>query len=284
MRCRFQASCRPSIIAFFGLAFAVSGCSSSSSPSSAPDAAPPSGYRGEATFLEYASSVPGGAPSYQFLAAFFHGGPWSDPCAGNAKVGGCCFIPPITPSSGGGAPSTPPSAGTLSITDGTVNLGVLAPTVSTGTYADIESKTAPSLKWNPGDTLNFSAGGATGGIAPFSGSVVAVALLESVTPDPNKSRTFGGADFTITWKPDASPDETIYATFNDPTTPNGPRIHCDVPDSAGTLTVPGDMLGRFPSGDSAFLQFGRYKQFVPKIDDVSMQISSQTSIEFDAKY
>lgn len=170
-------------------------------------------------------------------------------CPGT-QVGSCCFVP-----RGG---SSCPFPGTVSA--GNITLSKGGTQIAQLTFAngyDDDTSTTPALTWQPGDTLAVSAAGSAGAVAAFSGSVVAPAPLTGVTPAVTGNVTIPKAsDFVIHWTP-GSGTATVQLFLEDVGL-NG--IACNVPVTAGSLTVSSSLIANLGSSGSILL--GAFNQTV----------------------
>jgi hypothetical protein len=125
------------------------------------------------------------------------------------------------------------------------------------TYTD-NSATDAMLKWAAGDTLGFTAAGAT--VNAFTATVVAGGFMQGINP------ALGGAaltvpkasDFTITWTAGTTAGSLAFFALAalKGSTSDG-TITCQVMDSAGTLTVPRALLGMMTTGDNLTIALDR---------------------------
>jgi hypothetical protein len=116
--------------------------------------------------------------------------------------------------------------------------------------ANIQQDSA--FKWVGGDTLSFTAAGAT--VNAFSGSVVAPGLMQNINPalsTMTPTMVPSSADFTVTWAPDgtSSTASSIFVGALKNMAPDG-SIYCNGMDSAGSITVPQALLANMSSGDA----------------------------------
>lgn len=149
-------------------------------------------------------------------------------------MGSCCYE---TASNGS---STLESAGTLTVDDGKTTIATLTapPYVAT-------NGTVTSLTWTAGSTLKVSASGAT--VDAFDLSVVAPALLTGVSPALTAAiKVSKSAKLVVTWTPGTEACSKVTFGLTQTSTSTAlPHIGCVVDDSAGTLTVPEELIAKF---------------------------------------
>lgn len=178
----------------------------------------------------------GTTPVFTAIAGFYAdtGAPASS-CPGT-QSGSCCYIPAGTKST----TPTPVSAGTLTLTDKGASIGQLTFDASSATgYAPISSLTTSGLSWSPGDTVSVSATGAT--VEAFSGSAIAPPNIAGLNPMPSETSPFTVTDasgLTVTWTA-GSGDSSLFLALDDASIN---VITCEVPITAGTLSVPSSLL------------------------------------------
>jgi hypothetical protein len=182
---------------------------------------------------------PGNEPSGLGVATFAAPGsvPGALECAGaTATAGPCCFVP-ANPSDAGAT-----SAGTITVDDNGTLFGTFH--FGDGGYDHPGDVADPTTRagWMPGDTLQVTAAGAT--VPAFSGSVVAPAALENVTPSVYAPTISLSADWTVTWTPSpTTPSMIVFALTAAETAASTDYVKCVLDDAAGTLTVPAALLG-----------------------------------------
>ena len=94
--------------------------------------------------------------------------------------------------------------------DGSAALGSL-------TFGATGYTTLSGLSWNPGDTLDVNAAGATGGVDAFSGSVVVRAAVTNVSPALSLTSPYTlirANGFTLTWTAGSAESVEISITGN----------------------------------------------------------------------
>lgn len=176
------------------------------------------------------------------------------PACPGTMMGSCCFEPAATapPDAGAGqeagAPgdggaSGPPNAGVIAVTDGSTTIATIMPSAdpNTGGYAVPQSVGM----WNAGDTLSVTAPGAT--IHAFTGSVPAVSVFAGVMPNPSSGPTISrSTELVVSWTTDTkTTGSNVQLAVADAV---GNAVACQVPDAAGTVTVPIALLAMTASG------------------------------------
>jgi hypothetical protein len=177
-------------------------------------------------------------------------------CAGGTQQGSCCYLSGAVASAlEKAAPPTDISAGTLTLQDRGGTLVSLSFTPGQG-YASVTSDVVRSLVWNPGDELGVVAAGASDGIGPFSGTVVAPAPLQALSPDLLTLATLSRSrDFRLTWTGIVGGTVLLtMATVNPASSSNDGVIVCNASSADGSLDVPAALLGNLPSGDHAVME------------------------------
>lgn len=179
-------------------------------------------------------------------------------------------------------PPAPPdvSAGTITIDQGTTKIGTMAPmTIGTtmNVYTDT-SGTDATLKWAGGDTLGFTAAGAT--VNAFTATVVAGGFMQNVNPALSRTTTLTvpkASDFTITWTAGTTAGSLAYFVIAalDGSTSDG-TIACQVMDSAGTVTVPKALLGNMMTGDNLTLALDRLRTNEVTMGNVTVRVDAFT--------
>jgi hypothetical protein len=114
-----------------------------------------------------------------------------------------------------------------------------------------------SLVWNPGDELVVVAAGASNGIGPFTGTVVAPAPLQALHPDLATLAILSrSSDLRLTWTGIVSGTVvlTIAAIASASSTSTDGVIACTASSADGALDVPAALLGNLPSGDHALVE------------------------------
>jgi hypothetical protein len=260
---------------------AVGSGSAAGAPVGTPVPEGPKRLHGTVTFFELRPNCGSCTASFSVVAAFFAPSYSSAPCERGTALGDCCYVPPMPPREPGAPAATgayvAPPAGQLTITNGTSPLVAMAPT-SNNTYEAIDQRKQPGLAWKPGDALTVAAAGDAAGIPAFSGSVRAVGVFTTITPDVAQKRALGTSDFTITWQPDTLPDEDVTLHINALGARNEGHIQCKVADRKGTLTVPGAFLAKFTHDAKAWVQLARSAVTKPTLDHASVEIVSTTTI------
>jgi len=243
----------------------------------------------------------GGLPYYGTINLFnqpvngnydFSGGVALGPCGGGGSpacqpgvTATCCFTPATTGASGGGSTggtssggstggfAGEPSAGAISLDDGTTNIATFTIDASVGAYYDLwnypngidvgNAQEVTTLSWSAGDTLSLSSPGAT--IDAISGSAVAP-TVPSLSPSISSGVALSqssGQTFTFTGPVPAGQFNSYAITLQN----SAGSLVCGVTPSANagtwTLTIPGSSasapygsLGSFPSGSTGTLTLG----------------------------
>lgn len=205
-------------------------------------------------------------------------------CTGTVS-GSCCFTPPGTASDAGvadGGSVSLVSAGTITVDDGTTAIAALNPGTNEG-YG-IASTNNPSVKWQPGDTLSFSAAGAT--VQSFKGSVVAVQDFAGVTPAlsyTTPSTVPIKSDFVVTWTAGNGSTVRLFVDALKGTAQQG-AITCDAPDSAGSVTVPAALLGHLATGDTGVATLTRGTTSTVKGGNAQVSILSSVTTGGSLKF
>jgi hypothetical protein len=153
------------------------------------------------------------------------------------------------------------SAGDIVVKDGSTTIATMSPTTQ-GSIMNVYGANImqdPGYKWAGGDTLSFTAAGAT--VSAFSGSVVAPGLMQNISPalsTTTPTMVPSNADFTVTWAPDGT-SATASSIFVGGVKGNAPdgSIYCNGMDSAGTITVPQALLANLTGADSLQIVLSR---------------------------
>jgi hypothetical protein len=142
------------------------------------------------------------------------------------------------------------SAGTITVTD--TSRDAEAATLSFESPTDYQ--VAQGFMWSGGDTVSFSAAGAT--VPAFSGSLVGTTAPTLLSPTLGVNGFFISAstDLTVTWTPAGPSGATFFVVLTPVAAAPGMMVGCVSDDSAGTLTVPASLLAQGLPGD---LEFGR---------------------------
>jgi hypothetical protein len=153
-------------------------------------------------------------------------------CSGT-QSGSCCYSP-----AGSDATTTLFGAGTITLTDKGSQLGQLF--YNDAGYGELNSEVQVerTFFWSAGDTIDVSAAG--GAVQAFSGSAVAPAAITGFSPMPGATTlsVTGANGLNITWTPGSGSDS--FVLFLRDATANS--ITCEVPITAGTLSVPSSLL------------------------------------------
>jgi hypothetical protein len=199
--------------------------------------------------------------------------------------GSCCYLPAVAASDAGTVDAgtvTFDSAGVISIKDGTTAVAALMPASNDG-YA-ISSANNPSVKWNPGDTLAFSAAGAT--VDAFTGNLVTVVDFAGLSPALSLTTATTvplASAFTLSWTPGTGTNVRLIVGAFDKTTEEG-SITCDAADSAGTVTVPTALLSKFATGDTGVLTLTRSNVTTATDLNTTIDLISTTSTAGTLKF
>lgn len=227
-----------------------SGGSSGGSGSSS-GASPSTPYVGSIAVDMGSTMGPTGQPFHSLSATFYatpDGGASATGCSGT-QSGSCCYTP--GPPDGGVAVPGPTyvSAGTITVKDGSSTIATIMPDTS-NTYS------AANATWMGGDTLSFTATGAT--IDAFSATVQVPAFPAGLQPIFTTAGTLmipQSSDFTVTWtdRISGAVDDLFIAQ------PGGDAIRCnDVPDTAGSITVPSALLANLNKGATLAISLYRF--------------------------
>ncbi len=192
-------------------------------------------------------------------------------------AGACCFVPPAE----GGAPFTAASAGAISMANATTAFSYPTLTPDDGGSYFGFSWTSPD--WMEGDRLEASSVG--GQVEPFALSVLAPAPIQGISPAWSRSTSLSiprGVDFTVRWTPGKVSGATMALLMGaqEPTGANPAvrgAILCEVPDSAGSLTVAASLLSRFSAGDLCFV-CGLTRAVRAQVSSASAQVELRVSV------
>jgi hypothetical protein len=194
------------------------------------------------------------------------------PCKGT-QSGHCCYTP-----QGSAAGSTPTyvSAGDIVIKDGSNTIATMSPTTEGGimNIYITTSQHDSTFQWAGGDTLNFAAAGGT--VNAFSGSVVAPALMQNISPALSTTAptmVSASSDFTVTWMPGGTSGaaSSIFVGAMNGNTPDG-SIYCNGMDSDGSITVPQALLANIATGDALQIVLTRVMTNIVTTGNVSVII------------
>jgi hypothetical protein len=172
--------------------------------------------------------------------------------------GSCCYVPPAAGDAGlidAGAIGLV-SAGTITITDNTTPIAALNPG-SNGGYGITSANNNPSVKWQPGDTLTFSASGSV--VEAFQGNLPTMQDFAGVTPAlsyTTASTVPLNADFVVKWTPGNGTTVRLFVDALKGSAQAG-VFTCDVPDSSGTVSVPAALLSHLAAGDTGIATLTR---------------------------
>lgn len=188
------------------------------------------------------------ADAYHSVSLPPHVDPLRTSCVGQA-LGACCLEPSVLPAPGQDVPSpSTASAGTIAVRDITTATDIGQVTYDPATGYGYVSSLMPL--WTPGDRIALDAPGDE--LPAFSLDLATPLAITGVTPAlPNDTTAqpviTRGADFVLRWTP-AAPASTMYVSLIPYFTVDrgNPSIHCAVPDRAGQLVIPGELLA-FPS-------------------------------------
>lgn len=173
-------------------------------------------------------------------------------CAGT-QSGSCCFLPATdggTATDGGSSSITLLSAGAITFTDNGTAIANISP--QTNNAYGIASTNNPSVKWSSGDTLKVSAAGAT--ISAFTGNLATAADFAGLSPTlsyTTATTVTASAGMTISWTPGTGTTVGVLVDAK------GGAITCSVDDSAGTVTVPAQLLQNYASGTEGIVSVTR---------------------------
>jgi len=202
--------------------------------------------------INFSAATEGTNTFYSVIAGFYAstGSPASS-CPGT-QSGSCCYIPH-------GTQVTPPaqvSAGAITLTDKGAQIGQLA--FSGGSYAQLSSITTTSLAWSAGDTLGVSAAGAI--VDAFTGSAVVPEAIAGINPMPSESTPLTVTDasgLTVTWTP-GSGSSSFFLALEDISIN---VITCEVPITAGTVSVPSSLLSHLSGTGSIGVHAQSFSSF-----------------------
>jgi hypothetical protein len=237
-----------------------------------------------------AGELPGTKTTYTITADFIaslDGGGAGDggiPCAGT-QSGSCCYTPPASASdagvSDGGAALTTASAGALLVKDGTTSIANISP--GTNNVYSIASTNNPSVTWKPGDTLAVSAAGAT--VEAFSGNLMTASEFAGVTPVLSTTATTIpiASNLTVSWTQGNGSGVTVFLAALKGTKDDG-AITCAAPDSAGTISVPSALLGKFTTGDTGLMTLRRTTTTQVNAPNATVEMIGGTSAGGLVKY
>ena len=229
--------------------------------------------------VDFSEGINGTRDIQSFYATFFEATGEAAPskvCTGTSS-GSCCFALPPPPSTA--KEPRVVEAGTLTATDGGTSgtLKWLAATGPDAGFTGAYENPTGNLAWKPGDTLQVKAAG--GIVDAFVASVVAASSIADLTPtfvgtaslstSISVSRT---AAWVLSWTPDKFSKSDDQLLMNQG---QSGSITCAVPDSAGTVTVPTELLQKFPAGTrfaSRFNRSGNVKNL--RVGNVDLVVSS----------
>jgi hypothetical protein len=202
-----------------------------------------------------ASIVSGGTTLHTAIVEFLATAAASQPyCQGGTVSGSCCYEPPVTSLGDGGIP-TLYAAGDISVTASGAPIGTVS--FSSGHYA--LSSSPSTFSWKPGDLLGVSAAGST--VDRFSASVQAPGLISGLSPALSLTSPIAitlASGWTVAWTKDTASGETMIVTVTPAGGPPRGEISCSVPDSAGTVSVPANLLANFAGASAARVIAVRY--------------------------
>jgi hypothetical protein len=154
-------------------------------------------------------------------------------CSG-ATVGACCLSSPGT-----GILTPLTNAGAISIAEGAMTLATMS---AQPDYA-ASSQETPTLKWEPGDTLEVTSTGGT--VAPFTLAAAAPVALAGL--DPSFDTTLAvktSQELEVKWIPNGDACTQVRLTLTQEQA-TMPIISCIAYDSAGNIHVPSSLLDKF---------------------------------------
>jgi hypothetical protein len=199
----------------------------------------------------------GGKTGYASGASFsVTPSPSAGTCPGGTQQGSCCYLSAAAANAlEKTAPPTDMSAGTLTLQDRGGTLATLPFTPGQG-YTSVSSDAVHSLVWNPGDELGVVAAGASNGVGPFTGTVVAPAPLQALSPDLLTLATLSrSSDLRLTWTGIVAGTVVLtIAAVDSASSSSDGVIVCNASSTDGSLDVPAALLGDLPSGDHAVLE------------------------------
>jgi hypothetical protein len=237
-----------------------------------------------------AGELPGTKTTYTITADFIAsldgggGGDGGIPCAGTLS-GSCCYTPPATASDAGvgdgGVTLTTASAGALLVKDGTTSIANISP--GTNNVYSIASTNNPSVTWKPGDTLAVSAAGAA--VQAFSGNLTTATEFAGVTPALGSTAATIpiASNLTISWTPGNGQGVSVFLAAVKGTKDDG-AITCAVADSAGTISVPSALLGKFTTGDTGLVSLHRTTASQVSAPNATVEMIGGTTTGGLAKY
>jgi len=132
-------------------------------------------------------------------------------------------------------------AGTVRATSGSVTASTSMPTATAGSPPDQTYFAMVRGSIAAGQPVDLSVTGAT--VPPFAGRVTMPGPTDAVLPT-TVSRS---SDYVVQWTSTSS--ERVWAGI-DLTSGDFPYIECDVPASAGSITIPAPLIAQFPAGAS----------------------------------
>lgn len=250
------------------LSILLAGCGSNSTPSGACTTATPAGAVAFIGTIDFgAAQLSNGTDDIIDATLYpnYGGAALTTSCAGT-QMGNCCY----TPNNSNCPYPDPVSAGVLTANNGSTQLGQLNFTAGTG-YSDLDTFSEPAVTWQAGDTLEISAPGQSGMIAAFSGQTIAPAPLANVAPAINNASLNipKASDFTVTWTPGTG--NAQVALLLEDIALNG--IACNVPVTAGTVTVPSALLQKF--GGAGSLSIEPYAQEIVTSANASIIVRAE---------
>ena len=223
-----------------------------------------------------------------FIASLDAGGTGGDggiPCAGT-QSGSCCYVPPGALADAGasdaGVTLTTASAGAILVKDGTTSIANISP--GTNNIYSITSTNNPSVTWKPGDTLAVSAAGAT--VEAFSGNITTATELTGVTPALSYTTPATvpiASNLAVSWTAGNGINVRVLLAAAKGTAADG-SITCVVPDSAGTVSVPSALLGKFATGDTGLISLTRTSSNQVSGANATVLMAATTSVGGTAKF
>ncbi len=189
-------------------------------------------------------------------------------------MGPCC----LSPVPGGGPLLTPVSAGEITVQGANGRtIATLDPDPASA-YTPAQSGGDPALVWMPGDKLGVSAAGSMAGVGPFVGSIPTGDLIAGAMAAGKPLSTTTPAlvdttvDLVVTWTVDttAMAESVVVGVAG---TMHTNAIVCRVMDSAGTVTVPAALLGRYQAGEGGSIDLVRSSSLPPMVPAVNATVS-----------
>jgi len=149
----------------------------------------------------------------------------------------------------GGIPDPAPSssAGDITVKTGTP-CGPLLALLPFDTSSGFAEYTQAHVSWTPGDAFAVSAPGDPAQVHAFAGMLQTGVPLADLSPPIGPSAQNIviplNQPLVVSWKPEGQPGESVAVSLEQSTSSSVERCTCVAPDSAGTLTIPADILSK----------------------------------------